>query len=44
MDEPTSTLRETPSFRTKSSWNPPKGPPNLDVYLNQVESSEKEIC
>ena len=28
---------EKPSFHTKSSWNPPKGDPDLDVFLSKVE-------
>ena len=26
-----------PAFRTKSSWNPPKGHPNLELFLSEVE-------
>ena len=36
-DEPASNLKETPSFRTTSSWNSPKGSPNFEIYLRQVE-------
>ena len=29
---------EVPAFPPKSSWNPPQGHPNLEVYLSQVEN------
>ena len=29
---------EVPAFSPKSSWNPPQGHPNLEVYLSQVEN------
>ena len=29
---------EVPAFSSKSSWNPPQGHPNLEVYLSQVEN------
>ena len=29
---------EVPAFYSKSSWNPPQGHPNLEVYLSQVEN------
>ena len=28
---------EIPSFRPKSSWKPPKGNPNLEMFLSKVE-------
>ena len=28
---------EVPAFRFKSSWNPPRGRPNLEVFLSEVE-------
>ena len=28
---------EVPAFSPKSSWKPPQGHPNLEVYLSQVE-------
>ena len=28
---------EVPAFRPKFSWNPPKGYPNLEVFLSVVE-------
>ena len=36
-NEPTSNFSEVPAFRTKSTWNPPKGHPNLEVFLSEVE-------
>ena len=36
-NEPTPSFSETPTFKTKSSWNPLKGHPCLEVYLSQVE-------
>ena len=29
---------EVPAFSPKSSWKPPEGHPNLEVYLSQVEN------
>ena len=29
---------EVPAFSPKSSWNPPQGHPNLEVYLSQAEN------
>ena len=43
-DEPTCNFRETPNFKTKSSWNSPKGPPNLEIYLSQVEGEQFKIA
>ena len=36
-NEDTPYFSEVPVFRPKSSWNPPKGHPNLEVFLNEVE-------
>ena len=36
-DEP-DTFSETPAFRPKSTWVPPKGHPCLEVFLSQVEA------
>ena len=36
-DEP-DTFSETPAFRPKSTWVPPKGHPWLEVFLSQVEA------
>ena len=33
----TPNFSEVPAFRPKSSWNPPKGHPNLEVFLSEVE-------
>ena len=31
-------LIEVPAISSKSSWKPPQGHPNLEVYLSQVEN------
>ena len=36
-NEVTLNFKEVPAFRFKSSWNPPKGRPNLEVFLSEVE-------
>ena len=36
--EPTSDFSNIPTFAPKSAWKPPKGHPNLEVFLSQVES------
>ena len=36
-NEVTPNFSEVPAFRPKSSWNPPKGHPNLEVFLSEVE-------
>ena len=36
-NEPTPFYSETPAFKTKSSWNPPKGHRCLEVSLSQVK-------
>ena len=36
--EPTSDFSNTPAFTPKSARKPPKGHPNLEVFLSQVES------
>ena len=33
-NEPTLDFSEKPTFHTKSSWNPPKGDPHLEVFLS----------
>ena len=43
-NESTSSLSETPAFKTKSSWNPPKGHLCLEVYLSQVEKELFELA
>jgi len=35
--EVTENFSEIPSFRTKSTWNPPKGSASLEVFLGRVE-------
>ena len=39
----TQEFRETPAFSTKSTWNPPKGHPCLEVFLSQVENELFQI-
>ena len=34
---------EVPAFPPKSSWKPPQGHPNLEVYLSQVENERFSI-
>ena len=36
-NELTLDFTEKPSSHTKSSWNPPKGDPHLDIFLSKVE-------
>ena len=36
-NEPSPTLSEIPSFIPKSPWKPPRGHPNLEVFLSQTE-------
>ena len=36
-NEPTPYFKETPVFTPKSTWKPPKGHPNLEVFLSQIE-------
>ena len=36
-NEPTLDFSEKSAFHTKSSWNPPKGDPHLEVILSRVE-------
>ena len=37
-NEPTSGFSNIPAFAPKSAWKPPKGAPNLEVFLSLVES------
>ena len=37
-NEPSQDFSVTPVFARKSSWKPPLGHPNLEVFLSQVES------
>ena len=43
-NEPTSSFSDTPAFKTKSYWNPPKRHPCLEVYLSQVEKELFELA
>ena len=36
-NEPSPTFSEIPSFIPKSCWKPPRGHPNLEVFLSQTE-------
>ena len=36
-NESTPYFKETPVFPPKSTWKPPKGHPNLEVFLSQIE-------
>ena len=36
-NEPSENFSEIQSFRPKSSWKPPKGNPNLEMFLSKVE-------
>ena len=38
------TFSEIPSFTTKSSWKPPRGYPNLKVFLSQIEHEIFKTC
>ena len=42
-DEPTPYFKETPVFASKSTWKPPKGHPNLEVFLSQIEKELFEL-
>ena len=36
-NEPSDNFSEIPAFRPKSSWKPPLGHPNLEVFLSSIE-------
>ena len=36
-NEPTQEFSNIPAFAPKSSWNPPQGHPNIEVFLSQIE-------
>ena len=36
-NDPTPNFSEKPSFTPKSSWKPSTGPPNLVVFLSELE-------
>ena len=38
QNELPSDFSNIPAFAVKSAWEPPKGHPNLEVLLSQVES------
>ena len=42
-NEPSDNFSEKPAFSHKSSWKPPLGHPNLEVFLSQVENELSEI-
>ena len=42
-NEPTKEFSNIPAFSPKSSWTPPNGHPNLEVYLSQIESEVFKI-
>ena len=42
-DEPTPYFKETPVFASQSTWKPPKGHPNLEVFLSQIEKELFEL-
>ena len=42
-NEPSDNFSERPAFSPKSSWKPPLGHPNLEVFLSQVENELFEI-
>ena len=37
-NEPSESFSKKPAFSTKSSWKPPEGHPNLEVFLSQLEN------
>ena len=43
-NEPTPSFSEKPVFAPKLTWKPPKGHPNLEVFLSQVERKLFEIA
>ena len=43
-NEPTLYFKETPVFAPKSTWKPPKGHPNLEVFLSQIEKELFELA
>ena len=36
-NEPTQDFSDKPAFSAKSTWNPSKGHPNIEVFLSQIE-------
>ena len=43
-NEPSPEFSEYPVFRTKSSWKPPKGHANLEVFLSQLEKELFQVA
>ena len=37
-NEPSESFSKKPAFSPKSSWKPPQGHPNLEVFLSQIEN------
>ena len=40
-NEPTLDFSNKPAFASKPAWRPPKGHPNLEVFLGQVKAIER---
>ena len=36
--------KEIPTFQSKSTWNPPKGSPALELFLNKTEQNFFQFC
>ena len=43
-NEPTPYFKQTPVFAPKSTRKPPKGHPNLEVFLSQIEKELFELA
>ena len=43
-NQPTPYIKETPVFTPKSTWKPPKGHPNLEVFVSQIEKELFELA
>ena len=43
-NEPTPYFKVTPVFAPKSTWKPPKGRPNLEGFLSQIEKELFELA
>ena len=43
QNDPIHDFSEKPSFTPKSSWKPPKGQPNLEVFLSDLEKQISRI-
>ena len=43
-NEPTPYFKKTPVFAPKSTWKPPKGYPNLEVFLSQIAKELFELA